>query len=229
MTELDGFGFVVADVQLTEDQRDYIATSLPSVADQRGASRGLLSHPTVLRLIQHRQISQLLRSLTGRDLVSVAARLLDSGRAAEPSAPWHQDRLVAVRERLDVEGYGPWTTRIGISHVEPPLSVLHQMVVVQIHLDDAAEGTPALRILPGSHRAGKLTAEAIRLRVEAQAAVTPLIPRGALVVMRPLLLHATATASCHSRHYRVLEMKFAPPEAITPLQWHSAVRLYPAA
>lgn len=229
MTDLDGFGFVLADVQLSEDQRNYIATSLPSNADQRGGSRSLLSHPTVLRLIQHRQVAQLLRSLTGRDLVAVAACLLDSTRTPEISAQWHQDRLVAVRERLDVEGYGPWTTRVGISHVEPPASVLDQMVLVQVHLDDVAADNHALRILPGTHRAGKLTIESVQHFLETQTPVAPLIPRGALVVMRPLLLHATSAWSTTSQHYRVLELTFAPSEAITPLQWHSMVHLHRAA
>jgi hypothetical protein len=229
VTDLDGFGFALADIELSEDQRDYIATSLPSMADQRGGSRGLLSHPTVLRLIRHRQLAHLLWSLTGRELVAVAARLLDSAGKLEPPAQWHQDRLVAVRERLDVHGYGPWSTRVGISHVEPPLSVLDQMVVLQVHLDDAAHGSHALRVVPGSHRAGKLTIEAIQHLVETEAAVTPVMSKGTLVVMRPLLLHALSAASTRSQHYRVLHIEFAPPEAITPLQWHSTVHLHHAA
>ena len=229
MTDLDGFGFVLADIELSEDQLDYIATSLPSVADQRGGSRRLLSHPTVLRLIRHRQLAQLLWSLTGRELVAVDARLLDSACKPETPSQWHQDRLVAVRERLDVHGYGPWSTRVGVSHVEPPLSVLDQMVVLQVHLDDAADGSHALRILPGSHRAGKLTADGIKRLVETQDAVMPVMPKGSLVVMRPLLLHATSASSLRSQHYRVLHVEFAPPEAITPLQWHSTVHLHRAA
>lgn len=229
MTDLDGLGFVLADVQLSEDQRNYIATSLPSGADQRGGGRSLLSHPTVLRLIQHRQLAQVLRSLTGRDLVAVAARLLDSARTSEASTQWHQDRVVAVRERLDVDGYGPWTTHVGISHVEPPESVLDQMLVIQVHLDDVAADGHALRILPGTHRAGKLTTETVRHLLETQMPVTPPVPKGALVMMRPLLLHATSASSTTSPQYRVLEIQFAPPEAITPLQWHSTVHLHRAA
>ena len=229
MKDLDGFGFVLGDIELSEEQCDYIATSLPSVAEQRGGVRGLLSHPTVLQLIRHRQLGQFLWSLTGRELVAVAARLLDSAGSSETVPQWHQDRLVAVRERLDVRGYGPWSTRVGVSHVEPPSSVLDQMVVVQVCLDHSVDDGHALRLLPGSHRAGKLTVDAIKHLVETQAPVVRALPKGSLVVMRPLLLHATSAAATPSQHYRVLQIEFAPPEAITPLQWHSTVPLHRAA
>ena len=229
VTDLDGLGFLLADIELSDDQCDYIATSLPSVVDQRGGGRGLLSHPTVLQLIRHRQLAQFLWALTGRELVAVAARLLDCGSTSETSTQWHQDRRVAVRERLDVQGYGPWTTRIGISQVEPPSSVLDQMVVVQVHLDHSATENHVLRLFPGSHRGGKLTADAISHLVETQAPVIRAIPKGSLVAMRPLLVHASSAAPTRLPHYRVLHIGFAPPEAITPLQWHATVQLHRAA
>ncbi len=226
MTDLHGFGFAIADLELSPDQCTYIATSLPSVADQRGGARGVLGHPTVLQLIRHRQFAQVLRSLTGRDLVAVAARLLDSAAGDDHALQWHQDRQVTVRERMDVPGYGPWTSRAGICHVEPPASVLDQMLVVLLHLDACAAGTSGFRVLPGSHTAGKLTSEAIRQLVETEEPIAPGITQGTMIVMRPLLLHA-ATAS--RAHYRVLHIDLAPLEAISPLQWHAAVDLSRAA
>jgi len=211
---------------LSGDQCSYIATALPSVVDQRGGSRGLLAHPTILQLIRHQKLAQFLRSLTGRELVAVAARLLDSAAGDDRMLEWHQDRDVTVRERMDVPGYGPWTSRVGIWHVEPPASVLDQMVIVRLHLDACADGSHALQILPGSHRAGKLTPDAIRQLVETQVAVTPEVTQGTLMAMRPLLLHA---APASRSHYRVLHIEFAPLEAISPLQWHAAVPLHSAA
>jgi hypothetical protein len=229
VTDLDGFGFTLADIELSEEQCEYIATSLPSVADQRGTARDLLSHPTVLRLVRHKQLGQFLWSLTGRELVAVAARLHDSAGTSEVAAEWHQNRVVAVRERLDVRGYGPWSTRVGISHVEPPASVLDQMLVLRVHLDDIAVGGQALQILPGSHRAGKLTLDAIEHLVDSNDVVMPAIRKGVLVAMRPLLLHAMPCLMSRTQRYRFLNIEFAPPEAITPLQWHTAVHLHRAA
>ncbi len=227
VTDLQGVGFLIADLALSHEQCTYIAASLPSVADQRGGTRGLLAHPTILQLIRHQRLAQFLWSLTGRELVAVAARLLDSFAGDDQALRWHQDRDVTVRERMDVPGYGPWTSRVGIWHVEPPASVLDQMIVVRLYLDASVDGSHAFQILPGSHRAGKLTSDAIRHLVETEAAVTPEVTQGTLMAMRPLLLHATPALRAH--HYRVLHIEFAPLEAISPLQWHAAVPLHSAA
>jgi hypothetical protein len=46
--------------------------------------------------------------------------------------------------------------------------------------------------------------------------------------MRPLLVHSSSSARA-PEHRRVLHIEFAPPEAISPLQWHTAVPLRRAA
>jgi hypothetical protein len=46
--------------------------------------------------------------------------------------------------------------------------------------------------------------------------------------MRPLLVHASSAAILPA-HRRVLHIELAPIEAISPLQWHSAVALRRAA
>lgn len=37
---------------------------------------------------------------------------------------WHQDLTILVRERREVHGFGPWTVKAGIVHVQPPASVV---------------------------------------------------------------------------------------------------------
>src|SRR5258708_39966523 len=63
-------------------------------------------------------------------------------------------------------------------------------------------------------------------------AATPIVelyaPQGAIVLMRPLLVHSSSPARDTS-HRRVLHVEFAPLEAISPLQWHTAVPLRRAA
>jgi hypothetical protein len=36
--------------------------------------------------------------------------------------PWHQDVLIQVREQRDLSGYGPWSIKEGVPHVQPPLA-----------------------------------------------------------------------------------------------------------
>jgi hypothetical protein len=64
---------------------------------------------------------------------------------------------MAVAERLEVDGFGPWTVKNGFVHVAPPFDLLAGMVTLRIHLDpvpatkctasDRAGATPTLAML----------------------------------------------------------------------------------
>jgi len=224
VTDLAAHGFAVADVQLTHDQCDYLAASIPSVTAGRGGVRGLLDHPSVLQLLVHKQLGGYLWSVIGRELVAVKATLFDKTNDSNWRVQWHQDRVIAVRERMDVAGYGPWTVKVGVPHVEPPAAVLEQMLAVRVHLDDCDADSGALRVIPGSHACGKLSADALQSRTAASHSTIVPVKKGGVLLMRPLLIHSSTPSTSPTRR-RVLHIEFAPIEAISPLQWHTAVHL----
>ena len=218
-------GFALADVTLTDTQCDHLAASIPSA---RGATRGLLSHPTVLQFLQHKQLGSYLWSVIGRDLVAVKATLFDRTPPSQKNVEWHQDRVIEVRERMDVAGYEAWTMRNGVLHVEPPASVLEQMLAVRLYLDSCGEEDGPLRVLAGSHIRGKLSDAALQEQVATGAVVDLHATKGSVLLMRPLLVHTSAPARMPG-HHRVLHIVFAPPEAVSPLEWATAVHLRRAA
>ena len=65
----------------------------------------------------------------------VRAVLFDKTPAANWALGWHQDRTVAVQARHDRPGWGPWSVKAGIIHVEPPFAVIERMVTLRLHLD----------------------------------------------------------------------------------------------
>jgi hypothetical protein len=69
---------------------------------------------------------------------------------------WRQDRTIAVRDQVDVEGYRPWTTKDGVHHVEPPVDLPADMLTPRIHLDDVVADNSPLLIAPGSQRFGRI-------------------------------------------------------------------------
>jgi ectoine hydroxylase-related dioxygenase (phytanoyl-CoA dioxygenase family) len=221
-------GYLVADVSLSPEQCDHLIEALPPVAAMRGGIRGLISHPTVLQVLRHRRLAEYLWSVIGRDLVAVKATLFDKTAQGNWQVHWHQDRVVAVRERLAVAGFGPWSAKAGILHVEPPTSVLDQMLAIRFSLDDSRAENGPLRVIPGSHHWGKLDAPAIEDKVSHHSAVQLHLPKGSLLLMRPLLVHSSASASAPA-HRRVLHIEFAPADAISPLQWHTSVPIRRAA
>ena len=230
MNDLDGAGYAIADIVLAAHQCEHIASSLPGVAGGRGGVRNLIGHPTVMQLLQHERFGAYLWSIVGRDLVAVKATLFDKPPQANWRAQWHQDCAIHVRERMDVAGYGPWSMKAGALHVDAPAEVLAQMLAVRIHLDACDADNGPLRVIPGSHLAGKLDSNELIGISTGTAMVEIHVPQGAIVLMRPLLVHASAAPTKGGLgHRRVLHIEFAPPEAISPLQWHSALQLRRAA
>lgn len=229
MDDLDGDGYALADISLAANQCEYLASSLPAVAGSgRGGVRDLIFHPTVAALLRHNKLAATIWKVIGRDLVAVKATLFDKTPESNWHATWHQDRLISVRERLDIAGYVAWRMKSGTLQVEPPAEVLSQMLAVRIHLDDAGPANGPLHVIPGTHLLGKLSEDEVRKAVAGRPHVELAVPRGGLLLMRPLLIHSSPTVTSPA-HRRVLHLEFAPIDAISPLFWHAAVPLHRAA
>jgi ribosomal protein L13 len=78
----------------------------------------------------------------------------------------------------------------GVPHVQAPGHLLEQMLTIRLHLDDCDETNGALRVLPGSHRLGRLAAERIQQLREHHPDHVCHLSAGDALLMRPLLLHA---------------------------------------
>ena len=162
------------------------------------------------------------RSLV-KPILGSAARVVrgiyfDKNRDANWKVAWHQDMTIAVRERVDVEGYGPWSIKAGIHHVQPPVSVLENMLTLRIHLDEADESNGALRVFPGSHKLGRLEPREIDHWKEQQKPITCVVRSGGAMLMRPLLLHSSSVA-VNPNHRRVLHFEYASIDLPGGLEW----------
>lgn len=160
----------------------------------------------------------LVSGLIGGRAFPVRAILFDKSDGANWGVPWHQDLAIAVAERIETTGFGPWSVKDGIVHVQPPQHILADMITIRLHLDDCAADNGALRILPGSHRQGELSAEAISDWANHHVPVTCEIPKGGALLMRPLLLHASSPAKNPS-HRRVLHVEYATTDLPNGLKW----------
>lgn len=174
--------------------------------------------PSAVRLASEGPLKAIADDALGGDAFAVRALLFDKVSSANWGVPWHQDLAIAVEEKVDVPGFGGWSVKDGIPHVLPPAEVLAQLVTLRIHLDDCGEDNGPLRVLPGSHGAGKLSAaEIARWRDEA-AEVICTAARGDGLVMRPLLLHASSAAE-QPGHRRVLHLEYAAQPLPGGLRW----------
>lgn len=121
---------------------------------------------------------------------------------------WHQDRTVAVSCRFEADGWGPWSMKSDIWHVQPPLDVLQEMVTIRIHLDDATMSNGCLKIIPGSHAQGILSSDEIQEKVRQEQAVYCEVSAGGAVIMRPHILHASGK-SVGSMPRRILHFEYS--------------------
>lgn len=132
--------------------------------------------------------------------------------------PWHQDLTITVAEQVVTEGFGPWSVKDGVVHVQPPAPLLARMATIRLHLDDCPADNGALRVIPGSHLHGELSATQIEEFTRTRRAVVCEIPRGGVLLLRPLLLHASSPASVPA-HRRVLHLEYAAERLPNGLKW----------
>jgi len=146
------------------------------------------------------------------------AILFDKNPRANWAVPWHQDTTIAVQERIEQPGFGPWSVKAGVIHVQPPSSVLENMLTARIHLDDCDADNGALLALPRSHADGILDTDQTALLRGDIEPVSCSVRAGGVLFMRPLLLHASLPSKNPS-HRRVIHLEFAIDPLPDGLEW----------
>ena len=213
---------VIADLIRAFDAAGPLGAVLRRAEAVYGMRDLLRAIPEVRRLAGSPTLLGLARSVLGPGAFAVRGLLFDKSEAANWGVPWHQDLTIAVRGRVAEPGFGPWNVKGGITHVRPPVEVMEGMLTLRVHLDDCGAGQGPLRVLPGSHRNGKLSAEATRERLEVIEPVDCLVPGGGVVMMRPLVLHASSAAS-EPRRRRVIHLEYAVNDLPGRVEWFEAV------
>ncbi len=148
----------------------------------------------------------------------VRAILFDKSEQTNWSLAWHQDRTIAVKHRLAVEGFGPWTVKAGMQHVAPPFDLLSRMVTLRAHLDDVPADNAPLLIAPGSHCAGRVSEDSIDAVVRQCGVMACLANAGDVWLYATPILHASERAARPTRR-RVLQVDYAAEDLPGGLEW----------
>ncbi|MGC3961283.1 MAG: phytanoyl-CoA dioxygenase family protein [Verrucomicrobiota bacterium] len=220
-------GFLMLPAFLASEECEALASELTELHLQqqkyspraRGGLRNVLRVcPRAAAFATSKKTVAVMSDLLGTAAFPVRAILFDKTDGANWGVPWHQDVAIAVAEQIETPGFGPWSVKDGVVHVQPPSSVLAGMATLRLHLDDCSADNGALRVLPGSHQHGELSSEAVSSWTSSQSPVTCQMPKGGVLVMRPLLLHASSPAKNPS-HRRVLHVEYAATELPNGLKW----------
>lgn len=154
----------------------------------------------------------------GPEAHPVRAILFDKTAERNWALGWHQDRTIVVKERIDTDRFGPWTVKSGLIQVEPPFDILERMVTVRVQLDAADKSNAPLRIVPGSHKLGRLSEAEIDRALATLGARLCLAERGDIWLYATPIVHAS-TAADPPRRRRVLQVDYTADAAPGTLAW----------
>ncbi len=213
---LDSEGFKIEREYLSREEQASLAALLGPI--NSAGRRGVLAIPAISAFAESTRALKLLTPYLVGKPFPIRAIYFDKSAVANWSVAWHQDLMIAVRRKIDLPGFGPWRRKDLRVHVSPPVEILQQMLTVRFHFDLADDTTGALKVIAGSHRFGKLSADQIASFRAEERQVTCVANAGDALLMRPLLLHASSknTTSCRRR---ILHIEYACSPLSGGLEW----------
>jgi hypothetical protein len=156
------------------------------------------------------------------DAVAVQCTLFRKTPDCNWKVPYHQDLSIPVAEFVEHPALSGWSVKEDGRYVQAPSDLLDGLLAARLHLDPCDNDDGALRVVPGSHRLGRLNPERIAAMDKRRDEVVCTADVGDLLLMRPLLLHASSKAGRPSGR-RVLHFLFAPRHPGRGLRWRIAV------
>jgi ectoine hydroxylase-related dioxygenase (phytanoyl-CoA dioxygenase family) len=184
----------------------------------RVGETNLLQYGPVAAIAAHSSIVALLSVLFPLPLKPVKAFILDKSVHKNWNIPWHQDLKIPLQERANAAGFSNWTLEADIWHVQPPVDLLAELIVLRIHFDACSAINGAMRLFPGSHKAGILKDTQVQELLALQESVLASVSQYGVMFMKPLVVH-DSPASCSAQRRRILQLEYGP-DLPAGLRWH---------
>ena len=186
-----------------------------------GGTRSLLSKAWCVALVDRLRSHPGISSLVPSGHVAIQCTYFEKSASRNWSVPMHQDLSIPVADRVENPSLSGWSRKEGSLFVQAPNELLEQLVAVRLHLEACGHTDGPLKVIPRSHRFGRLRDSELPVIRSTTPEVICTAEQGEALVMRPLLLHASPKASGVSRR-RVLHLVFAPRVPGHGLQWQHA-------
>jgi hypothetical protein len=181
----------------------------------RAGARHLMAFDAVRRVASDEALLAIARRHVGPSAVPFRATLFDKSPESNWLIVWHQDTALPLVERRDETGWGPWSVKAGVTYAHAPACALERVVALRLSLDDSSNDNGPLRVLPGTHQRGVLTDAEVAMLTDDVEAVDCCVRAGGIIVMRPLIVHASSKATSE-RPRRVLHVEYAESLEVAP-------------
>ncbi|WP_133470005.1 phytanoyl-CoA dioxygenase family protein [Paraglaciecola marina] len=172
----------------------------------------------ISNLVQSEKVLAKARLFLGKEPQLVRVILFDKTPDKNWLVSWHQDKTVSVNKKQDIDGWGPWTVKDGIHHVQPSVDALNDMIAFRVHLDDSNAQNGCLKVVPDSHLLGVLRQGDIDDVVNRDESIECEAKAGDMLIMNPLILHASSKA-ISPNHRRVIHIEFSGHKLPDGLSW----------
>lgn len=215
LAEVEQRGFAILPNVLTSGEIERLDETLTRnpLPRSRAGMRHALRHPAVLAIAREPRLRAIAQEVLGSDPFPFRATLFDKSPGSNWLVVWHQDTALPLRARRDLPEWGSWSVKDGVMYAHAPAIALSRVVAPRLHLDDSVSENGPLRVLPGTHTMGALTDDAIHRLSTQITAVDCLVPRGGVLVMRPLIVHASSKSRGKMQR-RVLHIEYAVSASI---------------
>jgi ectoine hydroxylase-related dioxygenase (phytanoyl-CoA dioxygenase family) len=166
-----------------------------------------LRNEVVGQLARDHRLTTIAERFLGKPVIPHKAILFDKCAHANWLVPWHQDRVLPLRQKFTDPEWGPWTQKHGVDFAHAPTWAMNRIVGLRVHLDDSTEHNGPLRVILGSHSFGVLSQAEVVEKAKDGTVVTATVQRGGVIAMRPLLIHASSKSSTRDPR-RVLHIEY---------------------
>jgi ectoine hydroxylase-related dioxygenase (phytanoyl-CoA dioxygenase family) len=210
-----GYSVVPDAIAQTECDRLLANLSAATFRRSRAGARHLLSDAAVRELATASTLQHLASAVLASEAFPFRATLFDKSITSNWSVVWHQDTALPLQNRFESPGWGPWSVKAGIHYAHAPAAALERVVAVRFHFDESTSENGPLRVLPGTHRLGVLSDQKVADLARREKGIPCLVPQCGVLVMRPLLIHASSKSDGMKRR-RVLHIEYSASPDILP-------------
>ena len=201
-------GYEIEETGLSNQECDACIAALSNARRSRAGARHLMKNPAVAQLAADPRLLAMVQAILGEMAGAFRATLFEKTGKANWLVAWHQDTALPMESAFDAPGWGPWSQKEGVLYAHAPAWALSRVVALRVHLDASTSENGPLRVVPSSHKAGVLSDENVLDYVRTHRHVECTVPKGGVLAMRPLIIHASSKAHI-LRPRRVLHIEYA--------------------
>jgi len=224
--EISDKGFTIINQVFSEKEINQIIDVIDSIDTSKETFRKsedlfairqfLKEVPESRQLIFNDNIKKVINEIFGDNYFVVKSIYFDKPEKSNWYVSYHQDLTISVDKKLELENFGPWTTKQNQFAVQPPIDYLKNIFTIRIHLDDTNENNGALKVVPNSHSKEIYRPETIDWDVETEEICS--VNKGGIMVMKPLILHGS-NRTTNNQKRRVIHIEFSNMELPEEINW----------